>query len=203
MEGAYPGPPSRTSATKFALFCRICLSRGRRSRRHFFVAVADTGRPLFWNLSRSPKLATLFCRGRRYRPPFTLKSVAVAEVGGTFLSRSPIPAAPHSEICRGRRSRRHIFVAVADTGRPSFWNLSRSPKRATLFCRGRRVLRTATATKCRFLSRFAGFFFSLDGNELYSVWVRRNLQTKKSASSSSSLSSNKTRDIRGIDIHIQ
>ena len=156
----YPGPPSRTSVTKFALFCRIWLSCGRRSRRHFFVAVADTGRPLFWNLSRSPKSATLFCRGRRYRPPFTLKSVAVAEVGGTFLSRSPIPAAPHSEICRGRRSRRHIFVAVADTGRPSFWNLSRSPKRATLFCRGRRVLRTATATNCRFLSRFAVFFFT-------------------------------------------
>ena len=108
------------------------------------TALADFGdkvRPFLSHLpkSRSPKSATLFCRGRRYRPPFilksvavaellcrgqryrpsTLKSVPVAEVGDIFLSQSPIPAALYFEICRGRRSGRHFFVAVADTGRPS------------------------------------------------------------------------------------
>ena len=109
--GPYPGPPSRTSATKFALFRRICNCRGRRSRRQFFVAVALTGRPSFWNLSRSPKRATLFCRGRPYRPPlratkcrflsrfavfffFTGRNanvtVFVVEQRESFLSLSPI-----------------------------------------------------------------------------------------------------------------
>ena len=164
--GGLPGPPSRTSATKFALFRRICNCRGRRSRRYFFAAVALTGRPSFWNLSRSPKRATLFCRRRPYRPPLILKFVAVAEEGDTFLSRSPLPAARHFEICRSCRRGRHFFVAVALTGRRSFWNLSRSPKRATLFGHGRRVLRTARATNCSFLSRFAVFFFSLDGTPM-------------------------------------
>ena len=118
--------------------------------------------PSHLQLSRWPKSATLFCRGRQYRPSFTLKSVAVAEVGDSLLSRSPIPAAPHFEICRGRRSRRHIFVAVTNTGRPSFRNLSRSPKTATLGCRGSPVIcrgrrSPKSATLCRG-SRFAEYF---------------------------------------------
>ena len=152
----------------------------------------DKVRPFLSHLpkSRSPKSATLFYRDRRYQPPFILKSVAVAEVGDTFLSRSPIPAALYFEICRGRRSGRHFFVAVADTGRPSLWNLSRSPKSATHFCRGRRyrpplILKFVAVAEegDTFLSRspsFANregdkmplfvavrrFFFSLDGTPM-------------------------------------
>ena len=75
------------------------------------------------------KWATLFCRGFRNPPPLNLKSVAVAEVGDTFLSRSPIPAAPHLEICRGRRRGGHFFVAVAEFCEPQ-------PRQNAAFYRG-------------------------------------------------------------------
>ena len=45
----------------------------------------------------------------------------------------------NDQSCRGRRSRRQLFVAVADFGRRLFWILSRSPKSATKICRGRRL----------------------------------------------------------------
>ena len=68
---------------------------------------------------------------RRQSSPFSVAFaiVAVAEVGDSFLSRSPLPAAPHFEICRGRRRGRHFFVAVALTGRPS-------GRQNAAFCRG-------------------------------------------------------------------
>ena len=71
----------------------------------FVVAVADTGRPLLWNLSRSPKWAT------------------------PLLSRSPIPAAPYSEICRGRRKGRQFVVACRHF-------CERRPRQNLFFCRG-------------------------------------------------------------------
>ena len=51
-----------TSAAGYFFVCR-----GRRSRRQKSVAVADFGRRLFFNSSRSPKSATKFCRARRLR----------------------------------------------------------------------------------------------------------------------------------------
>ena len=102
---------SPTSAAGYFWFCR-----GRRSRRQILVAVADFGRRLFWSLSRSPKLATKFCRGLRLWPPVTFSSVAVAEVGDKNLSRLPTSAAGYFSIRRGRRSRRQNSVAVADFG---------------------------------------------------------------------------------------
>ena len=75
-----------------------------------WTALADFGDkvrpfPSHLQLSRSPKSATVFCRGRPYRPPLILKFVAVAEEGDTFLSRSPLPAAPQGD-------KLPLFVAV-------------------------------------------------------------------------------------------
>ena len=73
--------------------------------------------PYLWRVSWSPKSATIYCHGRPYRRPLTY------------------------EDCRGLRSRRQNVVAVRHR-RPS-WTMRNVavPKAATKYCRGCRCRR--------------------------------------------------------------
>ena len=102
-------------------FLRVFLTFSRglfftRTISQFFQWLDFSTGKKWSKLSRSPKSATTFCRGRRLRPPVVLNFVAVAEVGDKNLSRSPTSAAGYFQIRRGRRSGRQNFVAVADFG---------------------------------------------------------------------------------------